>query len=121
MFKTYQPWPRAASSGWLNAFTVIGPWCARRTCHTTGLGCGSKMAACSHPHGNSGGVLAGAAGTVEKAREGTPFSRALIREEEGGGSPPRPRRPLRSRPRRASVLTDGMGLFRVFRLSSLRL
>ena len=29
-----------------------------------------------------GGVLAGAAGTFKKAKEGTPFSRALIREEE---------------------------------------
>ena len=29
-----------------------------------------------------GGVLAGAAGTVKKAKEGTAFSRALIREEE---------------------------------------
>ena len=29
-----------------------------------------------------GGVLAGAAGTIKKAKEGTPFSRALIREEE---------------------------------------
>ena len=29
-----------------------------------------------------GGVLAGAAGTFKKAKEGTAFSRALIREEE---------------------------------------
>ena len=29
-----------------------------------------------------GGVLACAAGTFKKAKEGTPFSRALIREEE---------------------------------------
>ena len=34
------------------------------------------------PPRDFGGVLAGAAGTVKKAKEGTAFSRALIREEE---------------------------------------
>jgi hypothetical protein len=50
-----------------------------------------------------GGVLAGAAGTVKKAKEGICL---LSRSHPGGGgrgSPLRPRRPLRSRSRRASV------------------
>jgi len=39
-------------------------------------------AACSHPHGNSGGCSLALRGPLRKRKKASAFSRALIREEE---------------------------------------